>query len=63
MFLTNLKLETKFYFKNPKSILKVVYLTPTSGSRMSAKLTFLVIDMKSICKHVSKAGEKHLFII
>ena len=28
---------------------------------MSAKLTFLVIDMKSMSKHVPKVGDKHYF--
>ena len=29
--------------------------------RMSAKSTFLGIDMKSLCKHIPRVWERHLF--
>ena len=34
-------------------------VTPPSGCRMSANSTFLVIDMKSMCKHLPEDGDKH----
>ena len=34
-----------------------------SGCRMSAKSTFLVMDMKSKCKHIPKVGDKHWYFI
>ena len=30
---------------------------------MSAKSTFLVIDMKSVCKHIPKVGDELRFFI
>ena len=38
-------------------------LTPPSRCRMTAKLTFMVIDMKAICKHIAKVGDKHKFLM
>ena len=33
-------------------VLKSFCITPPSGCRMSAKSTFMVINMKSMCKHI-----------
>ena len=37
-------------------------VTPPSGGRMSAKPTFLVTNMKSMCKHIPKGLDKHCFL-
>ena len=38
-------------------------ITPPSECRISAKLTFLVIDMKSLYIHMSKVGDDHWFFL
>ena len=63
-----------YVFTNPKGETKCLIwlilitffysfrLTPPFGCKMFAKSTFLVIDMKSMCKHIPKVGGKHWFI-
>ena len=48
---------------HPKSILNPFCVTPPSKCRMPAKSTFLVIDMKSLCKHIPMVGDRHWFVI
>ena len=38
---------------------KSLCVTPPSMYRMSAKSICLVIDMKSMCKHIPNVGDKH----
>ena len=56
------KKKTKILTKLKNILIKLSMLfcvTSPSGCRMSAKLTFLVVDMKSICKNLPKVGYKH----
>ena len=58
--LENVKGDAKFNLTHPNSICKVILRnTSLYGLRISAKSKFLVIDMKFMCKHIPKAGDKH----
>ena len=50
-----------FKFTHPNSIFKVILRNTSFRFRMSAKSTFWVIDIKSMCMHTQKVGEKNLF--
>ena len=49
--------------KNLTKIFKSFCVTAPSGCRMSVKSTFLLIDMKYMCKHILKIGDNHWFLI
>ena len=55
------KLDLNFTLWN--SILKSFFVTPSSNCRISAKSSFLVINMKSLCKHIPKVLDKNCFLI
>ena len=55
------KLDLNFTLWN--SILKSFFVTPPSKCRISAKSSFLVINMKSLCKHIPKVLDKNCFFL
>ena len=68
-----LKRFETIHFRKPKlrNLIKILLIimknfksfsvTPPSGCRRSAKSTFLVIDMKTLYKHIPKVGEENCF--
>ena len=50
--------KLNFYLLKLIALSKSFCVTPPFGCTMSAKSTFLVIDMKSINRHITKVGYK-----